>query len=239
MQETTTLTAAAALSRLAIAPDLAERVYRALVDAISSGALAPGARLLQEDVAAQLAVSRQPVLQALRLLKSDGLVADAPGRGVVVAPLDAATIERVYQVRGALDALAARLAAERRAALAPALLAEGRAAAASGDVAAMIDADAAFHGAVYAACGNPLVEQSARLHWVHLRRAMGAVLQSSALRRTVWDEHEAIAQAIAHGRADDAERLIRDHAARAGDHITRQLTLLAHPAHEERHASHA
>src|SRR3954464_10375392 len=120
MQETTTLTAAAALSRLAIAPHLPARVYRALVDAISSGALAPGARLLQQDVAAQLAVSRQPALQALRLLKSDGLGAGGPGGAVVVARLDAATIERVYQVRGALDALAARLAAERRAALAPA-----------------------------------------------------------------------------------------------------------------------
>ena len=49
------------------------------------------------------------MLQALRLLKKDGLVVDAPGRGVLVAPLDAAWIAQVYEVRGALDALAARL----------------------------------------------------------------------------------------------------------------------------------
>ena len=109
----------AQLVKLQPAPDLVERVYRALLDAISDGSLAPGARLTQEDIAARLAVSRQPVLQALRLLKKDGLVLDAPGRGVLVAPLDAAWIAQVYEVRGALDALAARLAAGRRAVLDP------------------------------------------------------------------------------------------------------------------------
>ena len=46
----------------------------------------------------------------------------------------------------------------------------------------MIDADLAFHDAIYAASGNPLIEQSAHLHWRHLRRVMGAVLQQSAQR---------------------------------------------------------
>ena len=59
------------------------------------------------------------MLQALRLLKKDGLVLDAPGRGVMVAPLDARWIAQVYEVRGALDALAARLAARRRAVIDP------------------------------------------------------------------------------------------------------------------------
>ena len=57
------------LVKLQPAPDLVDRVYRALLDAISDGSLAPGARLTQEDIAARLAVSRQPVLQALRLLE--------------------------------------------------------------------------------------------------------------------------------------------------------------------------
>ena len=82
---------AAQLVQLESAPDLAERVYRSLLDAICDGSLAPGQRITQEDIAHQLAVSRQPVLQALRLLKKDGLVQDAPGRGLVVAPLDVAS----------------------------------------------------------------------------------------------------------------------------------------------------
>src|SRR6187549_1935868 len=96
----------AQLLQLEASPDLAERVYRSLLDAISVGALAPGQRITQEDIAARLAVSRQPVLQALRLLKKDGFVQDAPGRGLLVAPLSAEWTAKVYQVRGALDALA-------------------------------------------------------------------------------------------------------------------------------------
>src|SRR5205085_8292508 len=104
----------AQLIKLEAAPDLVDQVYRILLDAICDGALAPGQRITQEDIADQLAVSRQPVLQALRLLKKDGFVQDAPGRGVLVTPLDAAWTLHVYQVRGALDALAARLAAQAR-----------------------------------------------------------------------------------------------------------------------------
>ncbi len=213
----------AALIRLETAPDLVDRVYRALVDAISDGSLAPGERITQEDIAARLAVSRQPVLQALRLLKADGLVHDAPGRGVLVAPLDATLIASVYQVRAALDRLAVRLAAMRHAQLDPRLLDAGRKAARGRHVQAMIEADLAFHQAIYAASGNPLIEQSALLHWRHIRRAMGAVLQRSGLREAVWDEHEAIAAAIAAGNADRAEALIGGHDERASENMTRLL----------------
>ena len=186
------------LVKLQPAPDLVDRVYRALLDAISDGSLAPGARLTQEQIAERLAVSRQPVLQALRLLRKDGLVHDAPGRGVLVAPLDPAWIAQVYEVRGALDALAARLAAQRRQTIDPKLVERGRRAAAGRNVQAMIEADLAFHNAVYDASGNPLIGASAQLHWVHLRRVMGAVLQSSGRQRqALWDEHQAIADAIA------------------------------------------
>jgi len=211
------------LVRLESAPDLVDQVYRSLLDAISEGALAPGQRITQEDIAEQLAVSRQPVLQALRLLKKDGFVQDAPGRGLLVAPLDATWTLNVYQVRGALDALAARLAAEQRFQLDPKLIELGRKAARGRNVKAMIDADAAFHDAIYAASGNPLIEQSAHQHWGHLRRVMGAVLQQSRQREPVWDEHEAIAEAIAAGDADTAVRLMQDHAQQAAQNLARRL----------------
>ncbi len=219
------------LVKLDATPDLVDRVYKAVVDAISTGALPPGARVTQEELAEQLAVSRQPVLQALRLLKNENLFLDAPGRGgLLVAPLDAGLIVQVYQVRRALDALAARLAAQQRYRLAPRLLEKGRRAARGRDVAAMIDADVAFHAAIYAGSGNPLIEQSARPHWCHVRRAMGAVLQASGVRQAVWDEHEAIAQAIGAGQADEAERLMSGHAQRAGDDIVKGLGAASDPA---------
>ena len=217
------------LVKLPSVPDLVDRVYRALLDAISDGSLGPGARLTQEDLAERLAVSRQPVLQALRLLKKDGLVLDAPGRGLLVAPLDAAWIAHVYEVRGALDALAARRAAAQRTVLDRGLIERGRAAAAGRDIQAMIEADIAFHGAIYAACGNPLVAQSAQLHWVHLRRVMGAVLQATRQREPIWDEHAAIAEAIASGDADGAARLIEDHSRGASENLVARLTHALEP----------
>lgn len=212
------------LAQLDSQPDLVDRVYRALLGAISDGSLPPGAPLRQEAIAAQLAVSRQPVLQALRLLKNDGFVRDAAGRGVQVAPLDVDAMRQVYQVRGALDALAARLAAARRVRLDAALLRQGRQAAGGHDVQAMIDADLAFHEAIYAAAGNPLIAQAAAPHWRHLRRVMGAVLQSSSQRAAVWDEHRAIAEAIAAGQEERAAALIAQHSQHAGAHLAERLT---------------
>jgi DNA-binding GntR family transcriptional regulator len=213
----------AQLVQLAAAPDLVDRVYRSLLDAICDGSLAPGQRITQEDIAHQLAVSRQPVLQALRLLKKDGFVRDAPGRGLLVAPLDSDWMRKVYEVRGALDALAARLAAQRRVKLDARLIEQGRKAARGRDVRAMIDADTAFHQAIYAAAGNPLIEQSAQLHWQHLRRVMGSVLQQARQRESVWDEHEAIARAIAAGDGARAARLIEEHSRTASDNLAGQL----------------
>ncbi|MGM9425544.1 GntR family transcriptional regulator [Hydrogenophaga sp. MI9] len=220
----------AQLLQLETAPDLVDQVYRALLDAISAGALAPGQRITQEDLAERLAVSRQPVMQALRLLKRDGFVQDAPlagapsgrSRGLQVTPLDPARIAQVYEVRGALDTLAARLAAQRRTRIDPALIERGRAAVAQGDIKAMIDADLAFHHALYQASANPLIEQSALLHWHHIRRAMGEALQHDFLRAPVWDEHAAIAQAIADGDAARAESLMREHSLQAGDYLSHQ-----------------
>lgn len=200
-------------------PDLVERVYEALLSSIAEGELAPGERLTQEQLAERLNVSRQPVLQALRLLKKDGLVVDTGKRGVMVTPIDAASINQVYQLRAALDALAARLAAERKAKLDTKLIERGRASAKSRSVAVMIEADMAFHHAIYAASGNPLIATSADRHWAHIRRAMGAVLRSANAREAVWDEHAAILAAISAGDAALAEQLTRTH----GEHAAKTL----------------
>lgn len=212
------------ITRIECTPDLTEQVYQRLLNAICEGELAPGARLTQEELAAALAVSRQPVLQALRLLKKDGFVIDAGRRGQRVAPLEAQMIAHVYEVRAVLDALAARLAALAKAQLDPTMIAEGRTAAAGQRIGPMIDADMKFHHLIYAASGNPLIAETANHHWRHIRRAMGAVLQTVGLRRVVWDEHEVILQAINRGGADRAERLAREHCERAGHNIAAQLT---------------
>ena len=217
---------ASQLIKIESSPDLVDQVYRSVLDAISDGSMPPGSRVMQEEIAEQLAVSRQPVLQALRLLKKDGFVLDAPGRGVLVAPLDVDRLMQIYQVRSALDALAARLAARARFQMNPRLIRQGRSAARGKNVAAMIAADEAFHTAIYAAAGNPLIAQSAQIHWQHIRRAMGAVLQVSTMRESIWDEHEAIAKAMGDGDERAAEALIRQHGEDAGSNLASLLTLV-------------
>lgn len=215
---------------LDISPDMVDQVYKALLDAICDGSLAAGQRITQEDIATRLAVSRQPVHQALRQLKLDGLVVDATGlspatrgRGVVISHIDPQAMAQIYAVRGSLDGLGARLAAQRGAKIDPALIAQGRRASKGKYVKAMIEADMAFHEAVYAASGNDLISQSARAHWRHIRRMMGAVLQHVKQRDTSWDDHQAIADAIAAGDADLAEKLSIQHCEDACRILTQHL----------------
>ena len=213
----------ATLQRIDSHPDLADRVYRQLLNAICAGDFAPGARITQDELAARLNVSRQPIHQALRILKREGFVTDAGKRGLMVAALDARSVEQLYQVRGALDGLAARLAAQAGSKLDASLIEEGRQAAASRQVAAMIAADMRFHEAIYAASGNCLIADTAGKHWHHIGRAMGAVLQPAGMGAAVWSEHAAILEAINSGEPAQAELLARGHCDMAGRRLGQQL----------------
>ncbi len=204
------------MERLSLQMPLADRVYRAILDAICAGELAPGARITQDELAARLDVSRQPVLQALVLLRRQGFVQDSGRRGIVVAPFDRDFIAQLYEVRSALDGAAARGAARRggkdAALWGPGLIASGREAVASGSVARMIEADMRFHLWLYDLSGNPLIAETAGLHWQHIRRVMGGYISRYRARDDIWDEHQAILGAVMDGKPEEAERLARHHA---------------------------
>lgn len=88
-------------------------VTRTLREAIWYGRFRPGDRLFQDELAAQLRVSRQPVREALRQLRSEGLVVRLPQRGVVVREFSESDIRENYHLRELLESEAARLAADR------------------------------------------------------------------------------------------------------------------------------
>jgi DNA-binding GntR family transcriptional regulator len=208
-------------------PDLSERIHDAVLDAICSGELRPGARITQEELANKFGVSRQPVLQAMMLLRREGFLIDAGRKGVCVAPLDVEQANNLYIVRAALDAAAARLAAARytpslahRGRL---LLDVGRRAVANGHIPSVIEADIDFHLFIYEASGNPLIAETTQPHWQHLRRVMAAALSEDDLRVSVWDEHEAILRALEAGDAASAEALCRHHAEKMADILTGRL----------------
>ena len=94
-------------------PNLIDQVYARILEAITDRTLPPGHRIRQNELAEKLGVSRQPVSHALHLLHRQGLVAESGRKGFEVTQLDPLRIRQLYEVRGAIDALAARLAAQR------------------------------------------------------------------------------------------------------------------------------
>ncbi len=89
----------------------AEAVYQALRERIVTAALRPGARLIERDLAAEFAVSRIPLREALQRLANDGLVTAVPGQGSIVTVPTPKDLDDLFDVRAGLEPLAARLAA--------------------------------------------------------------------------------------------------------------------------------
>ncbi|MGA8339231.1 MAG: GntR family transcriptional regulator, partial [Solirubrobacteraceae bacterium] len=104
---------AAAPDRLNIA-SVVDQVYTAIRERITSGSLARGARVHQEDLAEELGVSRTPVREALRRLAAEGLVEMRTNRGARVADVDQAGMRVSYEARTVIEPGAARLAAAQR-----------------------------------------------------------------------------------------------------------------------------
>ncbi len=212
-------------------PNLIDQVYARILEAITDRTLPPGHRIRQNELAERLGVSRQPVSHALHLLHRQGLVAESGRRGFEVTELNPQRIRQLYEVRGAIDALAARLAAQRikndpagRSHLEAALHA-GRASDQTTSLARLITLDVDFHSAIYRLAGNPAIEEMIAPQWPHMRRSMATVLALAEpnYRDSVWREHEGIAQAILAGDAAAAEKAALAHALTAGRRAEERL----------------
>src|SRR6187200_1949486 len=89
-------------------PRLSDVVANSLREDILAGRLPPGTRLDIGQLSRRFQISRTPIDDGLRRLEDEGLVIVAPRRGTFVAPLDARDLDEVFQIRAALEALAAR-----------------------------------------------------------------------------------------------------------------------------------
>jgi DNA-binding GntR family transcriptional regulator len=219
-------------------PTLVEQVVNAIVSEIVDGDLPANSRLIQDELARAYGVSRQPVQQALLLLRDRGMVREAPGRGLIVSPLDVDFVRNLYELRAMLDGLAARLAAERGSERAKnegqVYLDAGRDAVESGSLHDQIEADMRFHGFINELSGNSLIGETTAPHWPYLRRVMGEVLRDDAqMPRTILGEHVAILDAIIAGKAAEAEQLSRDHISRAAKIFVQRLEAQKAASEEE------
>jgi DNA-binding GntR family transcriptional regulator len=196
---------------------LREAVQDAIRAAIVEGRYPQGERLLEDQLAQELDVSRNPVREALQALATEGFVVIEPRRGARVASVSSERAIELFEVREVLEGLAARLAAQRRSpeqlAALQAIVAEGEELVAAGKLGELPELNNRFHLALHGAAANAMLADvlgrlAPVITWVYARRIAERSTHS-------WNEHAAIADAIAAGDADLASQRACTHIAAA------------------------
>ena len=194
---------------------LREIVFDVLRQAIIDGTLEPGERLMEVQLAEALGVSRTPVREALRQLELEGFIVMVPRKGAYVADLSTKDVADVLEIRGALEALAASLAAERieeeELELLERLLVESKEAAKAKDIEQMIKIDTRFHDILYQASRNKrLVQIVSNLSEQIQRYRTTSLAYPGRLIHTL-KEHRLLVDALAERNADLSPKLAREH----------------------------
>lgn len=211
-------------------PDItSDDVYKVIAEDICTGRLKACDALVLEELAGQLNVSTQLVDQAMLLLQVDGLVEQAANHFLRVTELDMDGVRHHYAIRGVLDGLAAREAANRARRDREAkqiletegqqIMRLGHAAMRSGDVIELVRQDEALHILLYKMSGNPFLAKTAGPHWRVLRRAMIETLRHADLPREIWQQHAEILAAVLAGDGAAAEDLMTAHSLDAADSL--------------------
>ncbi|MFE9764802.1 GntR family transcriptional regulator [Streptomyces sp. NPDC005808] len=191
-----------------------QRVAAHLRDAILSGAIAPGTRIRQEEVAERLGASRLPVREALRILEAEGLTEHEANRGARVPRLTQHEVDVVYRMRERLEplALAQSIPALDRAAV-EGLAEIQRSIEATTDIGDFLALDREFHLRSYAGCGVQQLTATVTRLWnstQHYRRAYVS-LSGPGRMWVINSEHRLILDAVERGDAVDAERFLSGH----------------------------
>ena len=209
---------------------LHEEATDRLRDLIVQGRLAPGARLNERLLTAQLGVSRTPLREAFKVLATEGLVELLPNRGAIVAPMDTARLAETLAVMGALEALAGELACaaatEAQVNEIRALHYEMLAYHARGDLAGYFKFNQAIHLKIVKYSGNATLFNTYRQLNGNVRRAR----YMANLSKERWDaavrEHDAILAALSARDVERIKALLSDHLAHKLSSVLAELKAL-------------
>jgi DNA-binding GntR family transcriptional regulator len=183
--------------------------------AIVEGVLKPGERLMEIQLAEELGVSRTPVREAIRKLELEGFVVMVPRRGTYVADLSIRDVNEVYEVRTALDILAAGLAAERiteeELEQMERILVQIGKYIEEGNMEAIVDADGQFHDILYQASRNDRLVGIINNLREQLTRFRSISMAYPGRLKNTLEEHSRLVEAIAMRDADLAKRLAAEH----------------------------
>lgn len=203
-------------------------IHERLLEMISMGRLPPDSRLHQNRLAEELGVSRTPIREALLRLEREGLVYTQPRRGMFVKGVRRAEIRELYEARGTVEPLVARMACER----------------ASAKAVAAVEAIQRRHERTYPTAVGPAFRSNLELHTklvqacgnqVLLRFLEGVWHQDAALRIFAFyardqqtttemvSEHRQIVDAFRAADGAAVEKLLRRHIRAAYESLAKQL----------------
>jgi len=216
-------------------------LVKLVVDSIRSrivtGKYAPGERLVEAHLSAELGVSRMPVREALRVLAAEGIVAIEPRRGATVPVYSAGQIREFVEVRATLEALNAKLAAKRHdpkeIRRLEQILAEGSKVTERSDLARLHEANNKFHEALAEVAANSTLRDMVR----SLRERTAVIFAPNSRKRAKqnWEEHAAIVRAVVAGDGELAALLAARHVYSASEAILQERS----PDIEDRPAANA
>lgn len=206
---------------------LREVVFETLREAIINGVLKPGERLMEVQLAEELGVSRTPVREAIRKLELENFVVMIPHKGAYVAGISLKDIADVFEIRAALEGLAAAAAAERitdeeleeleRILVRKAEIIEAN------DLEKLVEVDTQFHELLYKASRNDrLVQIINNLH-EQIQRFRSTTLAYPGRMREALEEHKKIVEAISERNAALAQQLAQEHIENAENSMLESL----------------
>jgi len=191
--------------------ELSDSVYEALKEMIVKNELKPGQKLLQEKLAAQLGVSRTPLLKALQMLEYDFMVESLPRRGMFVKKPTAKEMQDYYDVREGIEIVAIRLVTRRITDIQLRQLKKVWEPFNNQNPINNIkyrDADDKFHSMLLDFSGNPILTKIYNHSFIQARVAQMGLMRTP---EETLPEHISMTNAIEAGDADLAEKELRVH----------------------------
>ncbi len=212
---------------------LGEIVFETIRQAIIQGDLKPGQRLMEIQMAEELGVSRTPVREAIRKLELEGFVSMVPRKGAYVTPLSIEDLEDMMQIRAALEALAAQLAAVKASDEEVEELCRTNdlfeQAVMDNDEREIMKSDIRFHDALYSASGNAKLKMLTNSLREQMQRIRVLYIKNIPDKKELIGQHARVIQAIKEHDGEIARDVSRDHISTTESDMVKVLSALNSP----------
>ncbi|PKM90044.1 MAG: GntR family transcriptional regulator [Firmicutes bacterium HGW-Firmicutes-12] len=194
---------------------LRDIVFESLREAITNQVLKPGERLLENDLAEEMGVSRTPIREAMHKLEQEGLISIIPRKGAFVTQISLQDIKEIYEIRSTLESLASGLTAERATLeeieeMQRCLVREAGFLN-SEDITATVNEDICLHGMIYKAARNDRLLNTLDNLREQIYRMRFAVTMQPIWKKKSLEMHKRLVEAISGRDIEEAQNLARSH----------------------------